>query len=218
MKLNIMFNGLKKLIYVCQNDIKIFDFVTEKFESHLLSKSCTISYQNHWQSFLTNNAEEVRTVIYKLSINILIAIKNENSKITPTYIGILHPKLLLNSMWSINESDVKALSYCICCKVQVYVEMFHKPRIFRIDFEPSNGVFYAGQLVSGRVYLVTDSFINQITGKFTFIFKSWLSLLSRFSVKINNFCKARKKTFELIVAANLEEQKNNQNCWVKCSR
>ena len=43
--------------------------------------------------------------------------------------------------------------------------MFVKPRVFDVDFEPSNGVFYAGQNVTGNVHLVTDTFIHQLTGK-----------------------------------------------------
>ena len=45
------------------------------------------------------------------------------------------------------------------------VKMFVKPRVFDVDFEPSNGVFYAGQNVTGNVHLVTDTFIHQLTGK-----------------------------------------------------
>ena len=42
--------------------------------------------------------------------------------------------------------------------------MFNSPRIFRIEFEPANGTYLAGQVVRGRVYIVSDTNIRHITG------------------------------------------------------
>ena len=43
---------------------------------------------------------------------------------------------------------------------------YDKPRIFSVGFEPSNGVFFAGQLVNGHVYIVNDDFIHHVTGTY----------------------------------------------------
>ena len=43
--------------------------------------------------------------------------------------------------------------------------MFDAPRIFRIEFEPTTGSYLAGQVVSGRVYIVSDNYIHHVTGK-----------------------------------------------------
>jgi hypothetical protein len=40
-----------------------------------------------------------------------------------------------------------------------------RPRIFRIDLNPSNGVLYAGQTLNGQVHLASDSRIEKVTGK-----------------------------------------------------
>jgi len=39
-----------------------------------------------------------------------------------------------------------------------------KPRLFQIEFEPTSATFRAGQVVRGKVYLVTEGYIHNVTG------------------------------------------------------